>query len=280
MGFTFSELLNVALFQMNVIVERFFKWLPFENEKELCIICDKRIHDNSDPYLEETQDELLKRTLRSAVYKEFPTHPELRCAFFKKLVRLLEKYDGVEINEDIYKAVYLNEEDLENSQTFYKSYFQNDGTYLCSLIESKEFVIKGTTGLKTWPAAEFLLQLFFKENILQENDTVLELGCGIGMIGISLLQCGKVKKVIFTDHSESVLEVVKQNLHKNGIHNENSFHVQKLDWEKNETEVPDHDLVIGSDIVFDQRIIPSLVRTLKVCFKKSKKPAIVANVER
>ena len=265
---------------MNVIAEKFFKWLPFENVNELCILCDKRIHDNSDPYLEKTQEELLEKTLRSEIYKEFPTHPEFRCAFFKKLVKLLEKYDGVEINEDIYRAVVLNEEDLERNQTFYKSYFQFDGTYLCSLIETKEFVIKGTTGLKTWPAAEFLLEIFFKGSKLQEDNTLLELGSGIGMIGISLLRCGKVNKVIFTDHSESVLEVVKQNLHKNGVHNEDRFDVQKLDWEDDKTEVPNHDLVFGSDIVFDQRIIPSLVRTLKNCLKKSKKPAIVANVER
>ena len=135
----------------------------------------------------------------------------------------------------------------------------------------------GTTGLKTWPAAEFLINFLLNNKYVQRDFTILELGSGIGLAGISLLKLKRARKIYFTDHHQSVLDTLKINLTKNEI-SEKNYIVQKLDWEHPE-DIPKSDLVIGSDIVFDPGLITSLVNTIVLAMKTSKM-TIIANVER
>ena len=53
---------------------------------------------------------------------------------------------NVEVHEDIYLACNLNEQDVISSKSseYFKSYFSSNSSYLCSLIETKEFVVQGT----------------------------------------------------------------------------------------------------------------------------------------
>ena len=115
---------------------------------------------------------------------------------------------------------------------------------------------------------------------VQKDFSILELGCGIGLAGISLLKLKKAKKIFFTDHHQSVLDTLKINLTKNEI-SEKNYIVQQLDWEhpSSKDNIPESDLVIGSDIVFDPGLITSLVNTI-VLAMKSAKLTIIANVER
>ena len=106
----------------------------------------------------------------------------------------------------------------------------------------------------------------------------LELGCGIGLAGISLLKLKNAKKIFFTDHHQSVLDTLKINLTKNEI-SEKNYIVQQLDWEHPKDDIPESDLVIGSDIVFDPGLIASLVNTIVLAMKTAKL-TIIANVER
>ena len=103
-----------------------------------------------DPDLGKCQEEFLGKTLKSEIFKKFPVHPEVIRTFYKKLTVMLEDL-GVEVNEAFYKAsvVSIHEND-DNKRNYFKSYFNEKGQYNCSLIETREFVSKGTTGLKTW----------------------------------------------------------------------------------------------------------------------------------
>ena len=100
----------------------------------------------------------------------------------------------------------------------------------------------GTTGLKTWPAAEFLINFLLNNKYVQRDFTILELGSGIGLAGISLLKLKKARKIYFTDHHQSVLDTLKINLTKSEI-SEKNYVVQKLDWEHPE-DIPKSDLVL------------------------------------
>ena len=263
---------------MNLAVNAFFQWKSFsEVENEIQTLC-KNLIGSADPILEQFQEDFLKLTLHNAINLNFPVLPESRCTYFKKFVKLLEMHN-VEVNEEFYKACVIDEQDVsQKDRDFYKSYFlSSENLYLCSLIETREFVSQGTTGLSTWPAALFLLNVLMKNENIPDTSVLLELGSGIGLTGLSLLRLRKVGKIIFTDHNVFVLQTLEKNAVKNEVPKD-KYVVQTLDWENNNL-IPDHDITFGSDIVFDQRIIPSLVKTIKTCLKKSKL-CIIANVER
>ena len=81
-----------------------------------------------------------------------------------------------------------------------------------------------------------------------------------------------------TDHHQSVLNVLEENVRSNEIP-QNVYEIKLLDWEHKESDIQPIDMVIGSDIVFDSRIIPGLVSTLKKALEIAE-IGIIANVQR
>ena len=83
-----------------------------------------------------------------------------------------------------------------------------------------------------------------------------------------------------TDHHQSVLNVLEENVRSNKIP-QNVCEIKLLDWEKEHaaSDIGQIDMVIGSDIVFDSRIIPGLVSTLKKALQIAE-IGIIANVQR
>ena len=108
----------------------------------------------------------------------------------------------------------------------------------------------------------------------------MELGSGIGYLGISLMKLMHLKKLIITDHHQSVLDILEKNVKANDIP-KTMHEIKLLDWEQDiqEDDIEQIDMVIGSDIVFDSRIIPGLVSTIKLALQKAE-IAIIANVIR
>jgi predicted nicotinamide N-methyase len=87
-------------------------------------------------------------------------------------------------------------------------------------------------------------------------------GAGAGLSGIyALKRWPNIREYIFTDCHARVLENLRHNL---AVNNAVAGRVEHLDWEEEEGErsrlLPD--VVLGADIVYDARIIPSLVSTL------------------
>jgi predicted nicotinamide N-methyase len=172
------------------------------------------------------------------------------------------------------------------TKEYFKTYFNQDGTFhLCSLIETRELISQGTTGLKTWPGAGFLLQWLqdHRETVLKNSVNVLELGSGIGFTGLALLKLGLVSQLTFSDHHHAVLKTLRTNLNRNDVQ-ESTGRIELIDWETfTKTDMIEAslnpDLVIGADIVFDQSIIPALVQTLNTCLDKATL-AVIACVER
>ena len=103
-----------------------------------------------DPDLIKCQDYFLEKSLKSEIFATFPVHPEVLRSFCKKLTIMLEDL-GVEVHEDLYKAsVVPATKNCDLNKKYFKSYFDAKDRYSCSLIETREFVSDGTTGLKTW----------------------------------------------------------------------------------------------------------------------------------
>jgi len=86
---------------------------------------------------------------------------------------------------------------------------------------------------------------------------VLELGCGLGLAGITAGKLGA--KITFTDYKEDALRYAKINSENNKIIKAN---FKLLDWEKPEN-LEKYDLIIGSEIAYDYFFHDSLSVILK-----------------
>ena len=110
---------------------------------------------------------------------------------------------------------------------------------------------------------------------------MLELGCGAGFTGIALLNNPSLSfsRLVMTDHHPKVISTLQSNLEANFPNSSQNgrVEVKVLDWAdyacdpgRSEEEC---DLVIGADIVFDNSVIPQLVK----CLDKLNRPAVLAS---
>jgi len=154
-------------------------------------------------------------------------------------------------------------------------------------MESRTTIELGTTGLKTWRASLVLAEYLAQNPDLIRNKSVLELGSGVGFLGIVLatLQVSAknpVGRIVLTDVNPHVLARCEDNLalscNQSSVHP--NVHTRELDWmdalrESRRSVLESFlsdasaDLIIGADLVFDPSIIPALVSTLKMGLSSS-----------
>lgn len=143
-----------------------------------------------------------------------------------------------------------------------------------TLLESRRMIESGTTGLRTWGASLVLAQYLSKNPSVVKHRRVLELGSGVGFLGIVVASlqlqhattssCNDLCGTLYlTDVNEEVLVRCKKNIvlpcNRSSTHP--NVHVQKLDWS---TSLDDHqrcnlasylehdlkpDVILGADIV-------------------------------
>lgn len=114
----------------------------------------------------------------------------------------------------------------------------------------------GQTGNRTWAAALYLGTFLFNNGRhLIENQTILELGSGLGFVSIL---CGKhlrAKHVLMTDGSDAVMHLAQENVALNGV--DKVVKSDVLLWGttgvsdifKSGCQPMQLDLVLGADIV-------------------------------
>uniref|UniRef100_A0A8C4S8Y3 Eukaryotic elongation factor 2 lysine methyltransferase n=1 Tax=Erpetoichthys calabaricus TaxID=27687 RepID=A0A8C4S8Y3_ERPCA len=159
-----------------------------------------------------------------------------------------------------------------------------------SLIENQAVISEGTTGLVTWEAALCLAEWAMEHTDIFQGRSILELGSGMGLTGITVCKMCRPHKYIFSDCHPNVLRQLQRNLSLNnlaiqefastGASNTSGVQimVKNLDWEVASQE---HfkdlcvDVVIASDVVYDPEIVPCLVKLLSqflICAEKDKVP--------
>lgn len=135
----------------------------------------------------------------------------------------------------------------------------------------------GTTGLRTWEAALHLGQFLCANGSLAAGKRVLELGAGTGYLSIVCAKCLGAAHVTASDGSEEVVDNLSDNFALNETpwsYNASPDAVispKLLKWghalvgteEAEWNGGREVDLVIGADITYDQKVIPSLVATLR-----------------
>eukprot|EP00117_Sycon_ciliatum_P032022 scpid68051/ scgid2593/ Protein FAM86A len=150
---------------------------------------------------ESTQLDILARTCQHPLCQRYPASSTYRQAFLKVLMNKCER-SGHDIAEDLYVAYTdtLNtpanattDEPGTNKDQPYRIYMLREYKH-CPIVlqESDSFVSQGTTGLQTWPAAVHLVEWMLDNQEAFNQRDVLELGCGIGLVGCALSQwCGR-----------------------------------------------------------------------------------------
>lgn len=78
-------------------------------------------------------------------------------------------------------------------------------------------IYSGNFGICVWPSSDVLANLIFQNELLFQNQTVLELGCGPGLSGIAAAKCDA--QVFLTDlnNPSTILDNCRYNCQLNHV---------------------------------------------------------------
>lgn len=126
-----------------------------------------------------------------------------------------------------------------------------------------------------WLAGFMMAEWILKHPEYFEEKNCLELGCGLGLVGLVAIQAAKPGSFTFSDHHPKVLELLRYNveasLGENFVQNSVPTKIIELDWNDFDPSalpiLPN--LVLGSDISFDVDDQPKIVELLKKIFERN-----------
>ena len=125
-----------------------------------------------------------------------------------------------------------------------------------------------STGLTIWRAAEHLCEFIFRHPERFCNRTVVELGCGLGMVSILLHKMAVAAAVVATDGDDATMDLLRGNLAATGCTDGVDAH--KLYWgDAADTAAllaaypARFDVVIASDVIYEkEQVTPSALPVL------------------
>ncbi|WP_447969094.1 class I SAM-dependent methyltransferase [Nitrospira sp. M1] len=117
---------------------------------------------------------------------------------------------------------------------------------------------------RIWPSevalSEFLIKNFFPHKL--QGQTVLEIGCGVGVAGIVAAQLGA--STTFSDMVPVTLEGIKESCQLNNI---TDFDTYTLDWFAPINLGNLFDIVLGSEVFYDEKNLPEISTVLRSALK-------------
>lgn len=164
----------------------------------------------------------LEASYISSIFKFFDNLPDSLCDYWSHSLQQTPR-------DHIVKCFYIDAQWV---------------TIKCSNI----LVQNGTTGKAIWPAAlAFIdgMQMFWP--ILKQADRIVEIGCGVGLVGRLLTRA--FSNVLLTD-TEQVLETTRLNV--------DPKFTFPLDW-NDPSPLNSTDFIIATDVLYDPSSIPLLV---------------------
>ena len=153
---------------------------------------------------------------------------------------------------------------------------------LVKIKEQTLFKADGGEGLHLWEASVVLSRYCLKHNSLLENKKIIELGCGCGLLGISILKEIPVETYTFSDYNSSVLNNLKDNLKLNKISTKDKkIEIKELDWKNHEKLAPnEYDIIIGTELIYKGGAILELAKVINKILKPGGKCYISMPKER
>ena len=155
-------------------------------------------------------------------------------------------------------------------------------TLLIKIKEQTLFKADGGEGLHLWESSVVLSRYSLKHNSIFENKKIIELGCGCGLLGISILKEIPVEKYTFSDYNSSVLDNLRDNLKLNGIsQKDKNIEIKQDDWKNYENMIPnEYDIIIGTELIYKGGAILELAKVINKILKPDGKCFISMPKER
>lgn len=125
-------------------------------------------------------------------------------------------------------------------------------------VHTNEDLVNFPFGMQLWAAAEALVSRLALEPALVKDKRVLEIGAGVGFVGLVAAHLGAAQ-VVQTDYHPDCLALCRSNAALNGITN---LTVRKGDWRDWPEELVGFDLVIGADILYERSLHSQLTALL------------------
>jgi protein-lysine N-methyltransferase EEF2KMT len=163
---------------------------------------------------------------------------------------------------------------------------------IVTIKEHAASISHGTTGLKVWQASIELSEFVLANKKLLEGQTVLELGAGLGLLGLVAAKEIDLKRIYMSDCHPEVLNILVENIKIN--FNQSSeqlpddeptirlrmktdqfeLGVLQLPWEDcEELQVFDKcgtpDVLLAADVVYDSSIFEPLLNVVNMIFSKN-----------
>ena len=144
------------------------------------------------------------------------------------------------------------------------------------------------TGGVLWPASLLLTAWLLRPTVARtlEGAHVLELGSGVGMLGLALAHATSIASITMTDYMVSTLDNLQRNSEQLAGGDPARVRVRQLDWNEEDSarrasdeehrggrahlgwhdapspSVVGFDLVLAADVVYEPSVLPALVATL------------------
>lgn len=113
-----------------------------------------------------------------------------------------------------------------------------------------------------WPAALPLARWLIAERAIRAGSRVLELGCGLGLVGLALAKVARAH-VALTDGSEDAVGLVRAAVAANAPY-EHEPVVARLDWREPDSAIEQlggrFPVVVGADVLYSPESFPALAK--------------------
>lgn len=159
-------------------------------------------------------------------------------------------------------------DDKEEQEEITRVPLDNDKTLVLHHCAPADYAMKETdadgTHAMAWPAGLELANFVCSEKNAPIK-SILELGSGLGVVGLALAAKSTTSKTIVLTDLSSAMPLLDYNVQQNQhlIPSNVTVQTQELNWEDDTSACVKYDLIVGSDLLYNTCLIPSLVATLQ-----------------